>query len=434
MVATIGYNSPIKSLIKHTMVFVACGLNHKTAPLTMREKLAIPAAMQQSFLHRLVNLPAVNEALVLSTCNRTEIYCETDQPDHLIPWLAQEQQLTTHELASHTYIHPDQDGVRHTLRVASGLDSMMLGEPQILGQMKSAYQQACELGTIKQRLRYTFEYVFQTSKRIRTQSGIGQNPVSIASAAVQLIQQFFPALPSLNILLIGSGETATLVAKYLFEQGLHHFMVASRSHENAQRLAQQFSGQALTIQDIPHYLAKSDIVISATACPLPFINQSLVEQALKQRAQAPMFLLDLAIPRDIEPNVGELTSVQLYNIDDLHRMIDIGMQERVQAAHQAEQMIDEALQHYIRSYRSERANTVICEYRTQMQHLADSELSRALQKLANGQSQQLVLAELSQRLVNKLTHTTSVGLRQAAADNRVDLLDMAHYFFGQELV
>ena len=409
------------------MVFIACGLNHKTAPLDVREKVALPLAMQDTLLSRLVDLPNVNEAAILSTCNRTEIYCDTDDPDSIAPWLAHEHQLPPESLTPYFYSHQGHHGVRHTLRVASGLDSMMLGEPQILGQLKQAYQQACRVGTIKNNLQYVFQYVFSASKRIRSRSGVGKNPVSIAYAAVQLIGQIFPDYASLNVFIIGSGETAGLVAKYLEKEGVKRFMIASRTHDNTKLLANRFAATALKITDIPHHLPQADVIISATSCPLPFISKSLVEHALSQRNNAPMFFLDLAVPRDIEANVSELDAVHLYNIDDLQSVIEKGMDERRSAARKAEELIDSELDNYIRQYRSLRANDLICDYRNQMQQMAQQELQRAIQKLSAGKCQYSVLEEFSERLVNKLTHTPTIGLRQAAQDNREELLDLARY-------
>ena len=308
---------------------------------------------------------------------------------------------------------------------------MMLGEPQILGQMKQAYQQACRVGTIKSNLRNVFQYVFSASKRIRTLSGIGNNPVSIAFAAVQLIGQIFTDYKHLNVFIIGSGETASLVAKYLQKEGVKRFIIASRTHESAQLLATTLKGTSVAISDIPQYLSQADVVISATACPLPFINKGLVEHALSKRAFAPMFFLDLAVPRDIEANVSELDGVHLYNIDDLKEVTGKGMSERRTAALQAEQLIESELDNYIRWHRSLKAKGVICDYRGQMQHLAKQELQRAMQMLSAGKCQYSVLTEFSERLVNKLTHTPTVGLRHAAWDNREELLDLAQYLLDK---
>lgn len=411
------------------MVFVACGLNHKTAPINVREKVAMTPAAQDSLLNSLFNLSGVNEAAILSTCNRTEIYCDTRDPQHLAHWLAQEHQLSHESLSPFLYLYKGHEGIKHTLRVASGLDSMMIGEPQILGQMKQAYQHACNLGTIKTELRSIFEYIFSASKRVRTRSGIGTNTVSVAYAAVQLIGQLFTDYKSLNVFLIGSGETASLVAKYLHQQGVNHFMVASRTQENAEKLAKTFNGKTIPISDIAQYLSQADVIVSATTCPIPFINKDLVKQALNQRNHAPMFFLDLAVPRDIEADVKEIAQVHLYNIDDLQAMIEKGMEERRLAALHAEQLVDEELKNYIRKHRSLKAKKVICDYRNQMYDLAQKELQRALKKLSAGQCQQLVLNEFSERLVNKLTHNPTAGLRQIAKDGREDLFTLAQYLF-----
>jgi len=412
------------------MVFVACGLNHKTAPLDVREQFALATGQDDRLLRRLLDLPAIHEAAVLSTCNRTEIYCDTHDPTELIPWLAEEQHLTPAAINPYIYMHHDHQGVKHTLRVASGLDSMMLGEPQILGQMKQAYLAASEAGAIGSNLRHVFQYVFSASKRIRTRSGIGQNPVSIAFAAAQLVGQLFTDYQNLTVFLIGSGETSSLVAKYLHQQGVQQFMVANRTDDKAQQLAAKYAGKTVSIVDIPHYLSQADVVISATTCPLPFISKHMVEQALIQRQHTPMFLLDLAVPRDIEPEVSDLEGAHLYNIDDLQNLTEKGMSERRAAALDAEQLIDLELDNYIRLHRSLRAKDIIRDYRTYMQDLAQLELQRAVQKLSTGQCQYDVLTEFSQRLVNKLTHTPTVGLRKAAVDNRNELLELAHYLFN----
>lgn len=415
------------------MVFVACGLNHKTAPLPMREKVAVPTAMHDSLLHSLLDLPQINEAALLSTCNRTEIYCDTNDTQIVSNWLADTHQLAHDTLLPYFYVHEGHQGLKHTLRVASGLDSMMVGEPQILGQMKQAYQQALQIGSIKAQLRPVFEYVFKASKRVRTLSGVGANPVSVAYAAVQLVGQLFPNFSALNVLIIGSGETSSLVAKYLHQQGVKDFMVASRSIENARKLANSFTGSTIPISDIQQNLPMADVVISATACPLPFINKNLVEHTLKVRNNKPMFLLDLAVPRDIEADVAELEHVHLYNIDDLQLKIEAGLNERRHAALQAEQLIESELDNYIRWHRSLQANELICSYRESMQKLAQQEVQRASNKLAAGKNQQEVLLEFSDRLVNKLVHNPTVGLRKIAWDGQKDLLALAKYLFANTL-
>lgn len=412
------------------MVFVACGLNHKTAPLAMREQFSCAPEDQPKLLSKLLQSSIAQEAALLSTCNRTEFYCDTTEPEALLPWLADEYKICTSELSPYLYIHPEQHGIRHTLRVASGLDSMMLGEPQILGQMKQAYQNACQAGTVKHHLRTIFEYIFSASKRIRSHSGIGKNPISVAYAGVRLISKMFDSLNDIQVFLIGSGETATLVAKYLQKEGASRFYVASRTEDNARQLASSFSGQALSIADIPHYLSQADVVVTATACPLPFINQSLVRDALEKRQQKPMFFLDLAVPRDIEPEVSEIENVQLFNVDDLEFIIKQGMNDRRTAAVEAEELINHELDHYLRWHRSLRARDMICDYRSKMKQLTENELNRAMKKLAQGHDSSLILEEFSERLFNKLTHQPSVGFRQSAWDGREDLLELGHYLFN----
>ncbi|MFA6302836.1 MAG: glutamyl-tRNA reductase, partial [Legionella sp.] len=361
--------------------------------------------------------------------NSTEIYCETKDPNILCEWLAHTHKLPYDSIAPFFYLHQDQQGIKHTLRVASGLDSMMLGEPQILGQMKQAYQQACQAGSIKGQLRPVFDYVFNASKRIRTLSGIGNNPISVAYAAAQLVGQLFQNYADLKVFLIGSGETSSLVAKYLRQQGVQQFVIAGRSIENAQKLADTIGASTRSITDIPQYLPEADVVISATACPLPFINKSLVEHALKLRNNRPIFLLDLAVPRDIEADVAELEHAHLYNIDDLNSVTERGLGERRSAALHAEQLIESEVDNFIRWHRSLQAKELICSYRDSMQNLAQQEVQRALNKLASGHNQLSVFTEFSERLVNKLTHNPSSGLRQIAWDGREDLLDLAQYLF-----
>lgn len=412
------------------MVFVALGLNHTTAPLALREQMAQLAAQDHAPLDRLLQLPFVHEAVILSTCNRTEIYCETNDPSRLIPWLSEETLLSITSLVPHVYQHQGYDAIQHLLRVASGLDSMMLGEAQILGQLKQAFRTADDKQAIKSQLNQIFPFVFNASKRIRTQSGIGSNPISIASAAARLIGQFFPNYGSLEIFIIGSGETAALVAKYLYQYGVRKFTIANRTRENADKLALKWHAESLPITEIPTQLPKADVVISATACPLPFIDKAMVEQALKTNPQKTIFFLDLAVPRDIAPDVAELKNIHLYNIDDLHITIANGLNEKRAAAARAEALIEPELESYFRAHRTRTAQNVICNYRDRMQQLAAQELQRARQKMTTGQCEHAVLQEFSERLTNKLTHETTVGLRLAAADDHPHLLKLASYLFN----
>ncbi len=409
------------------MVFVATGLNHKTAPLLVREDMARIA--DDTLLNHLLKLPYVHEALTLSTCNRTEIYCELDEPQKLIPELASLYGLPLDSLTPYLYQHQEERAIQHLLRVASGLDSMMLGEPQILGQLKQAFRRAEALTGLGPEFRHLFPFIFSASKRIRNQSGIGSNPISVASAAVRLIGQCFSDYAPLEIFIIGSGETAALVAKYLYQQGARHFTIASRTREHADRLALQWDATALSITDIPSYLPRADVIISATACPLPFIDKPMVEQAIRhcKTPEKTRFFLDLAVPRDITPDVGELPTVRLYNIDDLHQIIEQGLDERRLAANKAEALIEPTLLAYQCEHRVRHAQLAITTYREHVQNLAEKELKRATNKIAAGHEQDAVLREFSTRLLNKASHIPTVGLRQAAIDNRPELLDLVHY-------
>lgn len=410
-------------------MFVASGLNYKTAPLAIREKIVLQGAAEDVLLQRLLSLPYMHEISILSTCNRTEIYCETDAPELIMPMLASEYNLPLNEFTQFFYQHQGVDAIKHTLRVSCGLDSMMLGEPQISGQMKMAYLQACKKDTVKKHLHQIFQYVFSASKRIRNQSGIGRNPISIASAAVQLIKKFFSDLKPLNIFIIGSGEMASLVVKYLQQQGATNFMIANRTQNNAIRLANTCYGHLVTISDIPQYLPKADLIVSATTCPLPFITQKLVKQSMIKRNNAPMFILDLAVPRDVETNVAEIENVQLYNVDDLKSIVAAGMDQRRAAAAKAEVLVGIEVEQYTAMHRSKRVATMICDYREKMQNLAQQELQRAIQRLSAGDCQYNVLNEFCNRLVKKLTHKTTVGLRQAALHDNVEILELAHSLF-----
>ncbi len=404
------------------MAIVVCGINHKTAPLALREQLAQPVDNQVECLADLMGHAHLQAAMLLSTCNRNELYCETSTPEQVLVWFSLAYGLSLDQMHPALYCFEEEDAVRHMLCVASGVDSMMIGEPQILGQMKQAYQQAEHGGSMSSNLRLVCSFVFGASKRIRHLSGISNNPISVASAAARLISQQFTNNTSLHVFIIGSGETAALVAKYLQQQGVRHFTVISRTESHARALAEKLAGSAyLTINEIPTHLAQADVVISATSCPMPFISQDMVTQALMSRQQRPMFFIDLAVPRDIEPAVGQLPNVQLVNIDDLHSAIEQGLSERRAAASYAQQLIDDELQAYNRWMRTRLAKEVICDYRHQMQTLAQHELDRARKKLTAGHCKYQVIDEFCARLVKKLTHAPTIDLRHAAAMNPHEL-------------
>ena len=323
------------------MAFLALGINHKTASVDVRERVAFTPEQLVEALQQLCRLTASREAAILSTCNRSELYIEQDHlaADSVLRWLAEYHQLSLEELRASAYVHEDHDAVRHMMRVASGLDSLVLGEPQILGQMKSAYAVAREAGTIGPLLGRLFQATFSAAKQVRTDTAIGENPVSVAFAAVSLAKQIFSDLGRSQALLIGAGETITLVARHLHEQGVRRIVVANRTLERASTLAEQFGAHAVLLADIPHELVHSDIVISSTASQLPILGKGAVESALKLRKHKPIFMVDIAVPRDIEPEVGELDDVYLYTVDDLHDVVAENLKSRQGAAQAAEELV-----------------------------------------------------------------------------------------------
>lgn len=415
------------------MVFLALGISHKTAPVEIREKIAQPNHdKSQTMLKRFISEPFINEAAILSTCNRTEVYCETSDRDAVMPWLLKHNAVDSHHVSQHFYHYENFDAIKHAMRVASGLDSMMLGEPQILGQMKTAYKLAETVGSIGPTLRPIFHHIFSASKRIRSNTAIGVNPVSVAYASVNLIKTLFDSLKNLEVLLIGSGQTSKLLATYLKREGVKDFYVASRTMDNANTLAAHINGTSLSLAEIPNQMQEADIIISATACPLPFITKPLIQEAIRKRGERPMFLLDLSVPRDIEAEVGQLPNIHLYNIDDIHTLVDDGMNERQDAARHAEQIIDCELDDYIRWHRALRANDIICKYREHAYEVAKTEVNRILSRIKNNtvDTEQGCL-ELSKRLVNKLAHQPTVGLKRAASDNEHDILTLFSYLFEE---
>lgn len=414
------------------MAILALGINHKTAPVDIRERVAFSPERLAEALRELVSKTAVNEAAILSTCNRTELYCGTDElePGEVIHWLSQFHGLEPTQVEPYTYIHPNQEAVRHILRVASGLDSLILGEPQILGQIKDAYGKATNTGTIGRLLNRLFQHTFTVAKQVRTDTAIGSSPVSVAFAAVSLARQIFTDFNKHTALLIGAGETIELVARHLKEIGIGRIIIANRTLERAQNLAHEFNGYAIELGEIPAHLAEADIVISSTASPLPILGKGMVETAIKARRRQPMLMVDIAVPRDIEAQVGELEDVYLYTVDDLQEIIQEGLKSRQEAAKQAEEIIDIQVNHFMGWLRSLSSIEVIRQFREQSLLTRDAELDKALRKLASGAPADEVLQMLAHNLTNKLIHEPSSQMRQAGHDGRTELLEAARELFS----
>lgn len=413
------------------MPLIALGINHRTAPVELREKIAITGERVADALRDLVSLPTVNEAAILSTCNRTELYCglSKNQPAALTSWLSRFNNLDPGVIKPHLYSHPNELAVRHMLRVAGGLDSMILGEPQILGQIKAAYQAAADAGTLDISLSKLFQHCFSVAKQIRTDTAIGESPVSVAFSAVNLAKQIFSNFEEHTALLIGAGETIELAARHLCDQNLGRTIVANRTPETAHRLAAAFKGYGIGLDEIPAHLAEADIVISATASEQHILTADMVRTALKGRRHRPVFIVDIAVPRDIDPLVAKLEDVYLYTVDDLQELIDENLRSRRQAALQAEEIIDVQVEHFMAWMRSQGAVSTICEYRQQAQQQRDEVLAKAQQMLANGKDPQQVLEFLANTLTNKLTHVPSVQIRKAAENEDTGLLMAAMALF-----
>ena len=405
------------------MTLFVFGINHTTAPVDVRENLAFAPEITATALHQLVAQSAVSEAAILSTCNRTEVYGRLSMDampveEHhqvIAQWLSEFHQVPLHQVENHSYFQQAGQAVKHMMRVASGLDSMVLGEPQILGQLKSSFSVARQEKTATSHLIRMFQSAFNMAKYVRTHTAIGENPVSVAYAAVAMAKQIFARLEDQTALLIGAGETIELVARHLHDAGLKKIIVANRTLARAQELAHEFNAQAVLLADIPDHLAEADIVISSTASQLPILGKGAVERALKQRKHQLMFMVDIAVPRDIEAEVGDLDDVYLYTVDDLKDVIDEGVRSRQEAAKVAEVMIEEGLATYLEVERSLDAVGSIRDYRQRMEALRDVELELAMALLAKGEEPQLVMQRLARGLTNKMMHAPTVQIKKASA-------------------
>ena len=413
------------------MTLLAVGINYNSAPVAIRERLAFPAEILDNTLKNLWRVADISEAAILSTCNRTEFYYQSDCEDHaaLIDWLADTKKIQPAEFAPYLYSYKDSQSIRHMFRVACGLDSMILGEPQILGQMKTAYHAAYQAGTLGRNLSKLFQHTFSAAKKVRTDTAIGSSPVSVAFAAVQLAQQIFDKLSEQTALLIGAGETIELTARHLYQHGIGRIIIANRTYDKAHALAQQFNGYAIALSELPNHLAEADIVVSSTASQLPILGKGRVESAIKKRKHKPMFMVDLAVPRDIEAEVEQLRDVYLYTVDDLQHTVNQNMDSRRRAAEQAEEIIDAQVEYFLTWLRSQGAQQTIRDYRNQAEIVRDQSLERALAQLNNGTSAEEVLQRLAHTLTNKLIHTPCVQLRDAGANERHDLIAASREIF-----
>ncbi|MDF1624276.1 MAG: glutamyl-tRNA reductase [Pseudohongiella nitratireducens] len=430
------------------MALVLLGINHNTANVSLREQVAFPPERLNDALRQVEALAGVNEAVIVSTCNRTELYVDVDCNDEvqaqdtavsdasqhahqqqLLSWLSDFHDVNFEELSGCSYFSWYEDVIRHLMRVACGLDSMVLGEPQILGQIKSAYAVGKELGAAKGQLGRAFQEAFSIAKEVRTDTAIGENPVSVAYASVTLAEQIFSDFGSLNALLIGAGHTIELVARHLTERGLSQIVIANRTLGNAVNLGEKFGARGVLLSDIPEELETADIVVSSTNSQLPLLGKGAVERALKVRRHKPMLLVDLAVPRDIEPEVGQIADAYLYSVDDIRDVIEDGVKSRAQAAEQAAAIIERGVEDYLRQQRERNAVATLREYREHADTIREAELEKAMKMLAKGAEPEAVLASLARGVTNKLIHAPSVKMKQASADGRDEVVQLARELF-----
>ncbi len=422
------------------MELAVTGINHGTANISLRERVAFPPAIVTGALEQAAALPDVNEVVIVSTCNRTEVYLGFAEsgvaPDQgparqrlALEWLARFHGMSGDDLAPSSYFHSGAEVVRHLMKVAAGLDSMVLGEPQIMGQIKSALALSRDLQLAGGNLAHAFEAAFTVAKEVRTETAIGASPVSVAFAAVTLAGRIFSDLASLRVLLVGAGRTIELAARHLAEKKVRGIVVANRTLDNALQLASRFSGQGALLSELPELLLDADIVISSTSSQLPIIGKGMVERAIRQRKHRPMLLVDLAVPRDIEVQVCEIPDAYLYGIDDIGSVIEDSHNSRREAAVQAESIIDRGMDKFLGQLRSRNAVATLRRLRGKANAIREMELRQARRELEKGGDAGSVLESLARAITNKLIHAPSVRMKQASAEGRDELLHVTRELF-----
>ena len=398
------------------MALFTLGINHRTAPLQVREQLAFHAEELRRALSDLMSSGHVHEAAILSTCNRTELYCQADTPQAAIDWLADYRRVSAHTIEPYLYAHPDHDAVRHAFRVASGLDSMVLGEPQILGQMKEAVRIARESGALGTTLNKLFQSSFAVAKDVRSTTAIGANIVSMAAASVRLAERIFERIADQKVLFIGAGEMIELCATHFAARHPKQIVIANRTIDRGRALADRFGASAIRLEDVNERLAEFDIVVSCTASQLPIIGLGLVERAIKARRHRPMFMVDLAVPRDVEVEVGGLDDVFLYTVDDLAQVVEAGVESRNSAVVDAEAIVATRVESFLHWLQTRETVPVIRSLRDTAERMRRHEMEHAMKLLAKGEDPAAVLDQLSQRLTNKFLHAPTQALTQAESD------------------
>jgi glutamyl-tRNA reductase len=416
------------------MPLLATGISHHTAPLETREKIAIARTDYALRVKELCTLDAVEEVVVVSTCNRTEIYSIGPQEsrEQVRQWLQLLGGLSDSEMEAHCYVHEREQAVRHLFRVAGGLESLVLGESQIVGQLKDSWQMAHQAGGVGKVLDRLFQHAFATGKTIRSKTRIGEHPVSVAYTTVMLAKHIFGDLASKTVVLVGAGEMVELCGRHLLEKGVSSLVIANRSLERANELAAQFQAHAVSLTDLPDVLHKADILISSTASPEPVIRPDAVKAALKQRRNQPMFLVDIAVPRDIHPDVGKLVNVYLYTIDDLQKVVDENVSKRSEAAEAATGDVTEAVEEFMRWLNSARAAVYLQNMHKHARMHSEELVTKALRKIKAGKDPEQVITQLANTLAKRILHLPSTRLRQAAEQQDDELLKVANRLFEPE--
>jgi len=416
------------------MPLFTIGISHHTAPIEVRERVAISRTDYADRVNELLALPGVEEVLILGTCNRTEIYCLSAKSGKqaVLDWLHHLNAIPPGEFDHYFYSHEGDEAARHLIRVASGLDSLVLGETQILGQLKEAWQQAHDAGSLGTVLDRLFQHTFASAKSIRSRSGISEHPVSVAYTAVVLARQIFGDLDKKTVVLVGAGEMVQLCGRYLRDHGIHKLLILNRSRAKAEELAQELDATAMTLDQLDDALPRADILISSTASPQPVIGTRDVKAALRARRHRPMFLVDIAVPRDIEPEVARLKDVYLYTIDDLQQVVDENMQQRSEAAELALSDVDAAVASFMRWLYGIRAGRTLRRMREQSHDHEKELIDRALRRLQAGQEPAEVLQQMAATLTNKILHLPSKRLREAAENRDYEVLKAADRIFSTE--
>lgn len=403
------------------MQLFAFGINHQTAPLSVREQVVFHAETLVEALRDLVDRRPVKEAAIISTCNRTEIYCNTEEPPSVIDWMAGYHRLKPNQIEPYLFRLPQERAVKHAFRVASGLDSMVLGEPQILGQFKQAVRTAQAAGTLGLLLNKLFQRTFSVAKAVRSETDIGAATISMAAAAVSLASHIYPSIGEQKVLFVGAGEMVELTATHFAAHHPRRLSFANRTLERAEQLADRFLGRPLTLNDLSSQLAAHDIVVTCTASPRPIIGKGLVESALRARKHRPMLMFDLAVPRDIEGEVGALDDVFLYTVDDLGKIAREGMDARQNAVSQAEVIIENQVTDFMHWVGNRELVPTIRALRDSGERARRHTFERALRRLAKGDDPQIVLEQLSRSLTAKLLHAPTHALSHSREEDREEL-------------